>query len=161
MIRLIKIALTAFVGLMCITYALQNIFNLPAAYWFVETMAGMAGHEAYPGHVGPPVTAAPIIWAILWIIILSELAAGAASFKGMMDLWSSRNADAATFNAAKKWGIVGAGLGVIVWFGYFHGIGGAYFQMWQTEAGANALMGAFQYAMMCGLVALLLMQKDD
>ena len=108
-----------------------------------------------------PGTAAPIIWAILWIIILSELTAGAASFKGMMDLWSSRNADAATFNAAKKWGIVGAGLGVIVWFGYFHGIGGAYFQMWQTEAGANALMGAFQYAMMCGLVALLLMQKDD
>ena len=91
----------------------------------------------------------------------SELAAGAASFKGMIDLWSARNADAATFNAAKKWGIVGAGLGVIVWFGYFHGIGGAYFQMWQTEAGANALMGAFQYAMMCGLVALLLMQKDD
>jgi hypothetical protein len=31
----------------------------------------------------------------------------------------------------------------------------------QTEAGDGALDGAFQFVMMCGLVALLLTQKDE
>ena len=156
-----KCGLTFLVGLMCIIYALQNVFNLGAAYWFVETMASMAGHELYPNHLGPPVTSPALVWVILWIIIISELAAGAFAIKGFRDMWAARNAQSDAFHAAKKFGIVGALFGVLIWFGYFHAIGGAYFQMWQVEAGANALNGAFQYAMLCGLVAVLLMQKDD
>ena len=161
MIRLLKTLLTLFVGLMCIIFALQNIVNLGAAFWFVETMASMTGHEAYPNSLGPAVTVSALVWAILWIIIISELAAGSFAIKGFIDMWSARNADADGFNNAKKFGIVGALFGVLIWFGYFHAIGGAYFQMWQVPAGEAPLNGAFQYAMMCGLVAVLLAQKDD
>ena len=161
MVRILKSALALFVGLLCIIYALQNIFNLGAAFWFVETMASMTGHESYPDHVGPPVTAPALVWAILWIIIVSELAAGSFAIKGFMDMWSARNADADAFNGAKRFAIVGSLLGVVIWFGYFHAIGGAYFQMSATQAGSQALLGAFQYSMLCGLVAVLLTQKDD
>ena len=161
MTRIIKALLALFVGLMCIFYALQNLVNLGGAFWFVETMASMANHEAYPNGFGPAVTSSALVWIILWIIIISELAAGGLAIKGSIDMWGARNANADAFNSAKKLGIAGALLGVLIWFGYFHAIGGAYFQMWQTEAGANALNGAFQYAMMCGLVAILLTQKDD
>ena len=161
MIRLLKMLLTLFVGLMCIIYALQNIFNLGAAFWFVETIAGMANHEAYPNSFGPAVTSPVLVWIILWIIIASELAAGAFAIKGFLDMWGARNADADTFNNAKKFGVVGALFGVLIWFGYFHAIGGAYFQMWQVEAGNNALGNAGQFAIMLGVIAVLLLQKDD
>ena len=161
MIRIIKSVLALFVGLLCIIYALQNVFNLGGAFWFVETMASMSGHESYPNHLGPPVTAPGLVWAILWIIILSELAAGSFAIKGFIDMWGARNADADTFNRAKTFAIIGSLLGVVIWFGYFHAIGGAYFQMWQTPAGSQALQGAFQYSMLCGLIAVLLAQKVD
>ena len=50
--RYIKIALAAFASLFCLFYAIQNIVNLGPATWFVGTMAGMEGHEAYPNTFG-------------------------------------------------------------------------------------------------------------
>ena len=73
----------------------------------------------------------------------------------------ARHSDAATFRRSKKFGILGAGLGVIIWFGYFSAIGGAFFQMWQTEAGNPVLRDAFQFVMMCGLVMVFLHMEDD
>ena len=73
----------------------------------------------------------------------------------------ARNADANSFNAAKTFGIRGAGLAVIIWFGFFSAIGGAYFQMWQTQAGAQALQGAFQYSMLNGLILVYLSMRDE
>jgi predicted small integral membrane protein len=161
MIRLIKTVITLFLGLFCLMYALQNIFNLQAGYGFIALMTSMEGHVGYPNSFGPPVTAPALVWTIFWIIILTELAAGSAAIKGFMDMWSARNADAATFNAAKQWGIVGAGLGIIIWFGYFHAIGGAYFQMWQVEAGRGPFQDSALFVVMCGVIALILMQADD
>ena len=161
MIRIIKCVLSLSIALMCTFYALQNLVNLQAAYGFVALMAGMGGHEAYASHFGPAITSPAIIWLILSVIIVSELTAGLVSAKGAFDMWKARSADAAAFNAAKKLAIVGAGIGVITWLGYFGAIGGAYFQMWQTQAGAQALQGAFQYTMMCGLVMILLSMQDE
>ena len=49
---------------------------------------------------------------------------------------------------------------MVVWFGLFGVIGGAYFQMWQTEIGALSLEGAFQYAGMSGIVLLFVNMAD-
>ena len=40
-------------------------------------------------------------------------------------------------------------------------IGGAGFQMWQTEAGGVALSGAFSYAVMSALVMIIVQQKEN
>lgn len=161
MIRLLKVALTLCVALMCLFYAIQNVVNLQAAYSFVALMTSMDGHVAYPETFGFAVTSPAINWLILWIIILTEFTAGVVAGKGAFDMWQARSADAAAFKSAKKLGILGSGLGVIIWFGYFTVIGGAFFQMWQTEAGNQPLRDAFQFVMMCGLVMLFLSMDDD
>jgi predicted small integral membrane protein len=45
----------------------------------------------------------------------------------------------------------------LIWFGIFSAIGGAYFQMWQTELGTGALQGAFWYSMQNGLIMLVVL----
>ena len=160
MIRYFKVSLAAFVALFCLIYALQNLVNLQPAYGFVALMVGMRGHVAYPEHVGPSVHSPIIIWMMLWTIITLELIAGLLAVKGTFDLWTARNKSADDFNNAKKFAILGCGIGVIIWFGIFSAVGGAYFQMWQTEAGKGALDGAFQYAVLMGGVLLLINATD-
>ena len=161
MIRLIKVALAAFVSLFCLFYALQNIANLQAAFGFVAYIGSMADHPAYPQSFGPAVTSPALIWILLWIIIGLELLAGVLAGKGAVDLFRARNASAADFNAAKKWAVAGCGVGVLVWFGIFGAFAGAYFQMWQNEAGTNALQGSFWYSMQMAVAWLLIAATDD
>jgi predicted small integral membrane protein len=161
MIRFLKCALALCVALMCLFYAIQNVVNLQAAFSFVALMAGMEGHVAYPESFGFAVSSPALIWLILWIIILTEFAAGFCAAKGAWDMWAARSADAATFNSSKRLGILGAGLGVIIWFGYFHAVGGAFFQMWQIEAGGGPLNNAAQFATMCGIVMIYLSMQDE
>ena len=161
MIRYIKIALAASVSLFCLMYALQNVVNLEAANWFVAYTTGMEGHEKYPSHFGPAISAPAIHTIMLWIIIALELAAGLLTAKGAIDLFRARNASADEFNGAKTYAIAGCGLGIVIWFGLFSAIGGAYFQMWQTEAGGGALENASMFSLQLGVLWLLISQKDS
>jgi predicted small integral membrane protein len=161
MMRLIKIILAAFVALFCVFYAVQNIVNLQAAHGFVAYVASMADHTAYPAHFGPAITAPALTWTMLWVIIALELGAGLLAAKGAYDLLQARNASADDFNAAKSWAMAGCGVAIIVWFGLFSAIAGAYFQMWQTDAGLNALRDASMFSLQNGVVLLVLALKDD
>ena len=159
--RWIKIALAAFVAMFCFFYALQNIVNLEAAYGFVAYVASMADHSAYPAHFGPPISAPALVWAMLCIIIGLELLAGLLAARGAIDLFRARDASADEFQSAKRFAILGCGVGVLVWFGLFGAIAGAYFQMWQNDAGSNALEGSFWYSMQLGLAWLLIAARDE
>ena len=161
MMRLIKILLAAFVALFCISYALQNIVNLQAAHGFVAYVASMADHGAYPAHFGPAITASALTWTMLWIIIALEMGAGLLAAKGAYDMLKTRNASADDFNAAKSYAMAGCGVAIIIWFGLFSAIAGAYFQMWQTEAGLNALRDASMFSVQNGIVLIILALKDD
>jgi predicted small integral membrane protein len=160
MIRYIKILMAASVALFCLFYALQNIWNLDAATWFVSYTTGMEGHDKYPNHFGPAVTSSALHTAMLWIIILLEITAGLLAAKGTFDLFMARNASTDEFNAAKTYAIAGCGVGILVWFGLFSVIAGAYFQIWQTEAGAGALGNASFFSVQLGVIWLLISQKD-
>jgi len=160
MIRYLKICLVLFVALLCLMYASQNLVNLGAAYNFVADIVSMANQVVYPQSFGPAIHSPALVWIILCIIITLEIAAGLLAAKGAFDLWQARNADAETFNNAKTFAILGAGMAVVVWFGLFSAIGGAYFQMWQTELGSGALQGAFQYAVLNGIVLIFINAAD-
>jgi predicted small integral membrane protein len=161
MMRIIKVLLAAFIALFCILYAVQNIVNLQAAHGFVVYVASMADHTAYPSHFGPPVTAPALTWIMLWIIIALEMGAGLLAAKGAYDMLRVRNAPADEFNAAKSYALAGCGVAIIVWFGLFSAIAGTYFQMWQTEAGLNALRDASVFSVQNGIILLVLALKDD
>ena len=158
--RYIKIALAAFASLFCLFYGVQNIANLGPAEWFVGTMAGMEGHEAYPNTFAFAVKSPALVKLMLWIIILTELTAGLLSGKGAIDLFGARSGSSDEFNAAKSYALAGTGLAVVLWFGVFGAFGGAFFQMWQVEAGLNALRDASFFALLHGLVWLMIRSDD-
>ena len=160
-IRYLKIVLTMFVSLLGVFYATQNMFNLDAAYGVISTVASMAGHDYYPNAFGPAITSPFLIYIIVAVIIAGEYLVGMLAAKGAMDMWQARAAKADAFNAAKKFAILGAGMALVVWFGFFTVIGGAYFQMWQTDLGNMSLEGAFQFVGSIGLVLLFINMKDE
>ncbi len=158
--RYVKIALAAFVSLFCLFYAIQNMANLGPAEWFVGAMTAMEGHESYPNTFAFAVKSPVLVKIMLWIIILLELAAGLLAGKGAIDLFGRRNGSSNEFNGAKTYALAGTGLAVIIWFGIFGAFGGAFFQMWQVEAGLNALRDASFFAIQHGVVWLIIRADD-
>lgn len=160
MIRWLKILLTLFVAVFCGVYALQNIMNLPAGHGFVGLMTSMEGHVAYPNSIGPPITNPTLVWVMFWIIILGELTAAALALKGAWDLFRVRSADAATFNDMKTYALAAPLVGMLVWFGVFGAVGGAYFQMWQTEAGEGPFTHAGMFSIQMAALFLVIRARD-
>jgi predicted small integral membrane protein len=159
-IRYLKMALVLFTALMCILYALQNLVNLQAAHQVVAMVMQMADHEYYPRSVLPAIHSPVLSGLGLAVIIALEMTAGLLAGKGALDMWRHRHADGEQFQFAKRWSIAGCGLAVLIWFGLFGVIGGAWFQMWQTDLGSSSLNGAFQYAVSAGLVMVFVNMQD-
>tara|TARA_R110002051_G_C8537043_1_gene470528 strand:- start:75 stop:572 length:498 start_codon:yes stop_codon:yes gene_type:complete len=160
MIRMSKIVLVVFVGLQGLFYGLNNIVNFKQAVSFVTDVLPMEGHAAYPNAFGPAITWPPLIVATLCVIIMGELLIAGLSFKGAYDMVRARNGPSGMFNTAKTYAVLGCAMALIVWFGLFLAVGGAYFQMWQTDLGAAAMTGAFQYSVTSGLVLLFVNTPD-
>ncbi len=160
MVRYLKISLVLFVAVYCLMYAAQNLVNLSSAYNFVADTVAMGNHVVYSQSFGPAIQSPTVVWIVLFIIIALEISAGLLAARGVQDLWQARHADAAGFNEAKTFALLGIGMAVVIWFGLFSVIGGAYFQMWQTELGAGALQGAFQYAVLNGIVLIFVNMPD-
>ena len=159
-IRYLKIALVVFVGLLGLFYVAGNVTNWGAGLGAVAYVVSMQGHEVYTAHIFPPLNHPALVTLAYLIILTGELLVGLLSLKGAWDLWRARHSDAAAFNAAKTYAILGTGMAVVVWFGGFIVIGGALFQMWQTQVGSNSFHDAFIFAAMGGLVLLFVSQSD-
>ncbi len=76
-------------------------------------------------------------------------------------MFLARKGSAEKFTAAKAAGLWAAGLALLTWFGLFGIVGGAFFQMWQTEAGDNSLRGAFFFALASAIVMLFVSLTPD
>jgi len=161
MIRNFKIALAVFIALFCLLYGLQNLMNLPSAHGFVGLMTSMADHGAYPDHIGPPITSSAIVWVFVFIIIGAEILAGLLAAKGALNMWKARSADADTFNNAKTYAMLACGVAILLWFGVFGAIGGAYFQMWQVAAAEGPLAHASAFSIQHGVFFLIFALKDN
>lgn len=160
-LRLVKILLSLFLALLALFYAGQNIANLDQAFGAVGYVLGRVDHAVYPGSIVPAVTQPALVWAAVSTIITLELLTGLVLLKGTWNLWQARHRDAMGFDLAKRATLIGAGLGMIVWFGLFHVIGGALFQQWQTEVGDGSLRGAFWFGGIMALTALYIAQTPD
>ena len=128
-LRYLKIVLVAFIALLCLVYAGQNIANLEAAYQSFAYVMSNADHAIYSSSFVPSFTSPILIW-VAWVLVVGcEFLAGLLAAKGVLDMWSARNAAGGAFNTAKKFALLGSGLGIVVWLGFFGVIGGAVFQM--------------------------------
>ena len=160
-LRYLKILLTIFISLLGFFYATQNMVNLDAVYMFVSTIFSMGGHSAYPNSFGPAISSDFLVYLAMAVIIGAEYLVGLLAAKGAWDLWQVRAAKADAFNKAKQYALLGGGMALVVWFGFFAVLGGAYFQMWQTELGSLSLEGSFQFAGSAGLATLFIHMKDE
>jgi predicted small integral membrane protein len=160
-IRYLKIIFVAFISLLCLFYAAQNVANLDACYQAFAYVIGAVDHQVYPDSIFPAIQSPAVIWLVLVIVVSLEFAAGLLAAKGTWDLFAARKASAADFNGAKTYALIGCGLGIVVWLGLFTVFGGALFQMWQTQIGGNSLNGAFQLFVACALIFLIVKGVDD
>lgn len=160
-IRNLKLILVAFVSLGALLWAIQNVVNLESAYQSVAYVTSNIDHAAYPKSVGPAFNSPVLIWSALIIILIGEFATGLLAAKGTFDMFTSRKKTADEFNASKRFAILGCGAAVIVWFGIFTVIGGAYFQMWQTEIGDASFTGALHYAIVNAAILIFLTMQDE
>jgi len=151
-LRLLKVVFVILIALLCLVYAGQNVANLESAYRLFVYVMGNTDHTAYAASFGPSITSPLLIWGALTLVVAAEFLAGLLAAKGALDMWSARQAPAESFNAAKKFALLGCGLGIVVWLGFFGVVGGAFFQMWQTSAGDASMDGAFQFFMSCAIV---------
>ena len=159
-IRILKLVLVVCVGLQALIYATQNLFNLDGAFGAVAYVFSMADHVAYPNRIGPAVTWAPMVWLALVVVIAGEALAGLLCLKGALDMWRARRRPVAGFASAKTSAILGCGLALVVWIGFFMALGGAWFQMWQTKVGIGSLEGAFMYAVSSAVVLIFVNQPE-
>ena len=160
-LRSLKIILLLCVAMQGLFYAIQNIANLDQAFGAVAYVASNQGHEIYPNSAFPAVTNPILLWVALIAVLAGEFGAGFLGSKGAWDLFVNRKASADVFQKAKTFGILGCGIAVVTWFGLFMVIGGAWFQMWQTQAGGGAWSGSFIYMGSSAFVMIFLNMKDQ
>jgi len=160
-IRLLKIVFVAFISLLCLFYASQNVANLDACYQAFAYVMGRVDHQIYPDSIFPAIQNPGLIWLVLSLVVALEFTAGFIAAKGAWDLWRVRNAPAAEFNGAKTYALVGCGMGIVVWLGLFAVLGGALFQMWQTAIGGGSMDDAFQFFVACALIFLIVNSADN
>lgn len=160
-IRLLKTIFAAIIALLCLAYATQNVVNLDAAYGAFAYVMSNVDHAVYASSFMPAVTSPVLLWAALIIVVGFEFLAGLLAARGALSMWSARSASADEFNRAKQYALIGCGLGIVVWLGFFGTFAGAFFQMWQTPAGATSLAGAFQYFVACAIVFIIVNLADE
>lgn len=161
LLRYLKIDFVILIALMCLLYASQNVANLSACYGAFEYVMGAGDHVAYPNSILPAIQSPAIIWTVLFIVVGAEFVAGIFAAKGAWDMWGARKGTAEEFNAAKTNALIGCGLGMIIWFGFFGVFGGALFQMWQTQIGASSMDDAFQFFVSCAVIFLVTKSDDN
>lgn len=160
-IRYLKIVFVAFISLLCLFYAAQNVANLDACYQAFVYVMGRVDQQIYSNSIFPAIQNSALLWLVLILVVGFEFAAGFIAAKGAWNLWCVRNAPAAEFNGAKTYALVGCGLGIVVWLGFFAVLGGAAFQMWQTEIGGASMEDAYQFFGACALIFLIVNSADD
>lgn len=159
-LRLLKVVLIVLVALQGLLYALQNLVNLDAAFQAVAFSLSQSGHQLYPAGLLPSIQAPVLVGAVLAVIILIELLVGLTGLFGAWRMSRELRASPEAFHQSKEMAVVACGLAIAVWFGMFMVGGSAGLQMWQTEAGAGAVNGAFTYAAMSALILLIVQQPE-
>jgi predicted small integral membrane protein len=157
--RLVKAAMVASTALFALLVTLNNIIDYGTNYEFVRHTLSM--DTTFPNNalMGRAITA-PALWtAGYWLIILTEAAVGITLAIGAAQLARSSRAAAAEFNAAKRYVLIGVGLGFLLWFTGFMAVGGEWFAMWQSKTW-NGQQAAFRFYMTLLAVGIFVNQTD-
>jgi predicted small integral membrane protein len=157
--RLVKVVMVASLALFALVVAFDNMVDYGSNYEFVRHTLSM--DTTFPANALKwRAITQPAAWAIAyWLIILTEAAVGVLLGFAALRLATTLQANARLFNSAKKFAVLGVGLGFLLWFTGFMVVGGEWFAMWQSRAW-NGQQSAFQFYMTLLAVLIFVNQPD-
>ncbi len=158
--RYIRIGLAVTVGLLGALWALNNLLNWEMAHGAVAYALSQDNQSGYAAHIIPPIKSAFAASLGLILIILTEAVAGGLALFGAWRMWSQRDSQAVTFEAAKRFAILGAGIAVLNWFLGFMVIGATLIMMGQAEGMDGAVRGAVSMATLSFLTLIYLSMPE-
>src|SRR5215831_7737545 len=157
--RLVKVAMVGSLALFALLVAFDNLVDYGTNYEFVRHTLSM--DTTFPNNAlkGRAITQ-PAAWAVgYWLIILTEAAVGLLLAFAALRLATTIRADARLFNSAKKFAVLGVGLGFLLWFTGFMVVGGEWFAMWQSRTW-NGQQSAFHFYLTLLAVIIFVNQPD-
>jgi predicted small integral membrane protein len=158
--RLVKTMMVASTALFALLVAYDNLVDYGSNYEFVRHVLSM--DTTFPDNVlkGRAI-ASPALWSVAyWMIILAEAATGLVLAMCALRLATTLRGSAAEFNAAKRYAILGAGLGFLLWFTGFMVVGGEWLGSWQSKLW-NGQEAAFRFYVTLLLVIIFVNQPDN
>ncbi|RVQ69478.1 DUF2165 family protein [Croceicoccus ponticola] len=158
--RFLKAMASAVVGLMALLYVAHNIANIGPAYDFFAYTTSHVDQKAYPVTLLPVPPGFVLVIGMVAVFAL-EAAAGALGLYGGWNIWRHRNADPATFLAAKKWAKIGMGCAVLNWWGLFQGVAVAGYQLWQMPLGQGPFDGSWIFGAMAMMTLIYLSMPEE
>ena len=159
-IRLSKVLLVAMLAAFALLVAWDNVVDYGTNYTLVQHVMSM--DTIFPDSVlRSRAITDETVWHIVYaVIIATEFATGLLLAAGSIALLVAVRGSAVRFNRAKALAVVGATVGIGLWFFGFLVVAGNYFAMWQSHEW-NAQEAAFRFAVMLIAVLIFVCQKDE
>jgi predicted small integral membrane protein len=158
-VRVSKIVLCLCLAAFAFMVTLGNITDYGSNFTFVQHVLSM--DTTFPGNklMYRAITNETLWNAAYWFIILGEGLTSLLLLIGVFHLWQARHATAMVFNKAKRFAVIGATMGFLVWFFGFMVVGGEWFAMWQSPTW-NGQQAAFRFYVAIIGVLIYLNQPD-
>ena len=145
-IRAAKAALVAAVALFASLTAFGNLTDYNTNFVFVQHVMSMDTIFAFSTIKYRAISSPAMHHAAYALIIAAEAATALLCWIGAAALARKLRAEAAAFNRAKTFAVLGLTLGFLLWQVGFMSIGGEWFGMWQSQQW-NGVPSAFRFLM--------------
>jgi predicted small integral membrane protein len=159
-VRLSKILLLFSIANFCIFTLINQYYEYNVSFEAVKHVL-MMDTVNLPNIVNfRSITNLNIITAALWLIILSEALCGILCLIGCFHMLLNLKSGAKNYNQAKKFGVAGLTVGIILWQVGFMTIGGDWFEMWLSPTW-NAVEPSFRLIIIFAVILIYLTIKDE
>jgi predicted small integral membrane protein len=159
-IRAAKAVLVAAIALLASLVVFGNVTDYNTNFVFVQHVLSMDSVFPFSTIKYRAITSPALHHAAYALIIAAEAAIAALCWIGAAQLARKLHADAAAFNHAKTFAIVGLTLGFLLWQVGFMSIGGEWFGMWQSMDW-NGVPSAFRFVMVIAAVLIFVALPDQ
>jgi len=159
-IRAAKIVMVAAIALFASVVTFGNLTDYNTNFAFVQHVLSMDTIFSFSTIKYRAITAPALHHAAYALIIATEGAIAVLCWIGAFALARHIRADAAAFNRAKTFAVIGLALGFLLWQVGFMTIGGEWFGMWQSQQW-NGVPSAFRFVMVISAVLIVLVLPDN
>ena len=159
-VRAAKTVMVAAIALFATLVAFGNLTDYGTNFVFVQHVLSMDTIFAGSAIGYRAITSPALHYAAYALIIAAEAATAALCWIGAYALLRRIRTDAAAFNRAKTFAVLGLTLGFLLWQVGFMTIGGEWFGMWQSTQW-NGVPSAFRFVMVILGVLIFVAMPDN